>query len=533
MATKKPTKKAKASDSFFFRSKYLLIAVGLVLFSGVGAYYIFFSKAAAPVTNAPAPPSVYFSPTSQSLGTSASFTVDIMENSGTTAINAVQTNFTYDATRFTYVSTDYTTSAFDIQAEQTVDSVAGTVRLARAKGQGATVSGPQLVGKMTFTTKTVGGAGALTFTTGTALVAPGNPTNLLPGSSAYGNASFVVDTTAPTTAITAPTAGANVELGSTQTITATATDTDSDITKVEFYVDGTLKSTDTTSPYSYAWPTTGVSVGSHSLTTKAYDTYNNTGNSTAVSVNVRDSTAPTVSITAPTAGSTLSGTVSVNATAADNTGGLGLSKVEFYVDNVLKSTDTASPYTYSWDTKTATDATHSLTAKAYDNATTANIGNSTAVSVTVDNADHVAPSAPANLRATANTFTSISLAWDASTDNVGVTGYTLSRNGSVIYSGTALSYTDNGGPTVLTSGTTYTYTITAKDAANNTSTATTLNTATKTQKVGDINGDDAIDIFDLSSLLAKWGTTDTACDLNKSGTVEIFDLSILLTNWGK
>lgn len=94
-----------------------------------------------------------------------------------------------------------------------------------------------------------------------------------------------------------------------------------------------------------------------------------------------DTTLPTVSITAPAASATVSGTVSVTANASDN---VGVSKVEFLLDGVLKSTDTLSAYAWSWDTTTATNGTHSLTAKAYDAA--GNVRTSTAVSVTVSNA---------------------------------------------------------------------------------------------------------------------------------------------------
>jgi len=93
-----------------------------------------------------------------------------------------------------------------------------------------------------------------------------------------------------------------------------------------------------------------------------------------------DTQAPTVSITAPLNGATVSGTVSVTATASDN---VGVTKVEFYLDGVLQSTDTTSPYSWSWDTTTTTNASHTLTAKAYDAAL--NVGTSTAVSVTVNN----------------------------------------------------------------------------------------------------------------------------------------------------
>ncbi|HYH06446.1 MAG TPA: Ig-like domain-containing protein [Thermoanaerobaculia bacterium] len=93
-----------------------------------------------------------------------------------------------------------------------------------------------------------------------------------------------------------------------------------------------------------------------------------------------DTQAPAVSITAPAAGSPVSATVNVTANATDN---VGVTKVEFLLDGVLQSTDTLSPYAWSWNTATATNATHSLTAKAYDAAN--NVTTSSAVSVTVAN----------------------------------------------------------------------------------------------------------------------------------------------------
>src|SRR5258708_4996140 len=89
-----------------------------------------------------------------------------------------------------------------------------------------------------------------------------------------------------------------------------------------------------------------------------------------------DTQAPTVSITAPAAAATVSGTVAVNASASDN---VGVTKVEFYLDGALQSTSTSSPYSWSWATTSATNGSHSLTAKAYDAAN--NVGTSTAVSV--------------------------------------------------------------------------------------------------------------------------------------------------------
>jgi len=93
-----------------------------------------------------------------------------------------------------------------------------------------------------------------------------------------------------------------------------------------------------------------------------------------------DTTPPATSITAPASGATVSGTTTVSAAASDN---VGVTKVEFYLDSVLQSTDTASPYSWSWTTTAASNGAHSLTTKAYDAAS--NSGTSPAVSVTVSN----------------------------------------------------------------------------------------------------------------------------------------------------
>jgi hypothetical protein len=54
-----------------------------------------------------------------------------------------------------------------------------------------------------------------------------------------------------------------------------------------------------------------------------------------------------------------------------------------------------------------------------------------------------------------------------------------------------------------------------------------------TPKPGDLNGDNKVDIFDLSTLLSHYGSSDAVSDINNDGTVNIFDLSILLSNYGK
>ena len=136
---------------------------------------------------------------------------------------------------------------------------------------------------------------------------------------------------------------------------------------------------------------------------------------------------------------------------------------------------------------------------------------------------------PGNFRSTSTTLNSITLDWDTSTDNRGVTGYRLTRNGTTITttSGSTLSYTDSG----LSPGTSYSYTIVALDQAGNTSPAASLSASTQASTPGDLNGDGRVNITDLSILLSNYGTTNAVADINGDGVVNIFDLSILLSRW--
>ncbi|MEO8673469.1 MAG: CehA/McbA family metallohydrolase [Tahibacter sp.] len=92
---------------------------------------------------------------------------------------------------------------------------------------------------------------------------------------------------------TAPTVSAS-ESGSSGTISLGATASDAvGVTRVEFLIDGALKATDTSSPYSASLDSTSLANGTHSLIAKAYDAANNVGTSSAVSFSVSNSTGGT------------------------------------------------------------------------------------------------------------------------------------------------------------------------------------------------------------------------------------------------
>jgi hypothetical protein len=303
----------------------------------------------------------------------------------------------------------------------------------------------------------------------------------------------------PAVNITAPTNG-TILTASPVTVSANATD-DIGLTKVEFYVNGNLANTDTTSPYNFNWDISTLS-GSQNLTAKAYDTGGHVTTSSAVNVTVSipsgctppttygtgtiivnapsnttyhvwsrinapdttnnsfyiqidsscpvvigdstslpantwswidyrdgnlsshltaaltagnhtitligrepgvkldrvlllsdsctpsgtganciDTTAPNTSLTAPTAGQTINGNVTLSANATDGAGGSGVAKVDFLVDGNIVGTATSSPYQINWNSNSVPTGNHTILAKATDLA--GNVGTSPSIVVTV------------------------------------------------------------------------------------------------------------------------------------------------------
>ncbi|MBI2917350.1 MAG: hypothetical protein HYY01_05075 [Chloroflexi bacterium] len=98
---------------------------------------------------------------------------------------------------------------------------------------------------------------------------------------------------------------------------------------------------------------------------------------------------PSVRITSPASGATVSGTVIISADASDDA---GVTEVRFHVDQTLVGTDSTAPYSIAWDTTTVGDGNHALSATAVDTAgqvTTAGfvnvtVGNSGIQPVTIE-----------------------------------------------------------------------------------------------------------------------------------------------------
>ncbi len=265
---------------------------------------------------------------------------------------------------------------------------------------------------------------------------------------------------------TAPTVSAS-ESGTSGTITLSASASDNvGVSKVEFYIDGALQATDTTSPYSTTVNSTTLSNGSHSLTAKAYDAAGNVGTSSAVNFTVSNSTSDTTPPTVSASESGTSGTITLSATASDN---VGVSKVEFYIDGTLNATDTTSPYSTTVNSTTLTNGSHSLTAKAYDAA--GNVGTSSAVNFTVSNStsDTTPPTVSASESGTSGTITLSATA----SDNVGVAKVEFYVDGTLNATDTTSPYSTTLNSTTLTNGS-HSLVAKAYDAANNVGTSSTV-----------------------------------------------------------
>ena len=195
------------------------------------------------------------------------------------------------------------------------------------------------------------------------------------------------------------------------------------------------------------------------------------GNFSPASASVDARTADTVAPTIP-AGlvATAAGATVVNLTWNASTDNVGVTGYAVIRNGVVAGNPTGTSYS---DTGLSGATTYSYTVAAHDAA--GNVSADSAI-VSATTPDATPPSTPTNLAATAAGSTAINLAWTASTDNVGVTGYIVKRNGAQVGSTTATSYADTG----LTAATTYTYMVAARDAANNVSPESASASATTT-----------------------------------------------------
>jgi poly(hydroxyalkanoate) depolymerase family esterase len=172
----------------------------------------------------------------------------------------------------------------------------------------------------------------------------------------------------PRVAVVAPANGETVS--GAVAIHATAAD-NAGVAKVEFYVDGRLLASDVTPDYQAIWDSSQAANGAHALTAKAFDAAGNAAVSATVTVNVtgglEDVAPPTVNVTAPRNGNTVSGVVTLTAEAADD---FGVTRVEFLVDGASIGDATRDVQTgvwrLQWNASAAPEGVRAISSRAFD-----------------------------------------------------------------------------------------------------------------------------------------------------------------------
>jgi len=181
---------------------------------------------------------------------------------------------------------------------------------------------------------------------------------------AHSSRTVFVDNTSPTASFEEPLSG-NTCKGKV-TISVSATD-NREVSNVHFKVDAgtwlvmTYNSTDLL--WKYDLNTTNLSDGQHTLMVLALD---RAGNPVSTSIPLFiDNNPPTLTIQSPASGMTVGLTlvVSVQANDASN-----ISRIEFYLQDVLVYTVYNAPYQWSWDTRNYPNGAQTITVKAHDNA---------------------------------------------------------------------------------------------------------------------------------------------------------------------
>ncbi|HYR88021.1 MAG TPA: fibronectin type III domain-containing protein [Terriglobia bacterium] len=192
-----------------------------------------------------------------------------------------------------------------------------------------------------------------------------------------------VSTGGPLLQITQPLPGASIA-GTTVNVTYTASGDLTAVNHVHFTLDSNPEVMDMSFDGVYQF--TNVATGNHVLNgylvrvdhSKILGT---DATPVSFSTSVPDTTPPTATVTNPLAGATVSGSISVIATASDN---VGIAGVQFLLDGQpLGSEDTSAPYSTTWNTTSSTNGGHAVAARARDLA--GNLATSTSVSVTVSN----------------------------------------------------------------------------------------------------------------------------------------------------
>ena len=283
------------------------------------------------------------------------------------------------------------------------------------------------------------------------------------------NVTVLNDVASPTVTLTTP--SSETTLGGTVVVRATATD-DVGVTSVQFLLNGApLGAADLEAPYEVAWPTLAGANGAYALTAVARDAAGRETTAAAVNVSVlNDLAAPAVALASPAAGATVSGSVIVTATAADD---VGVTSVQFLLNGApLGAADLEAPYEVAWPTLAGANGAYALTAVARDAAgreTTA-----AAVNVSVVN-DLAAPTVVLVSPAAGTTVQGAVSVTATAADDIGVSSVQFLLDGAPLGAADLEAPYEVAWPTASVSNGAHALTAVARDAAGRETTATAVN----------------------------------------------------------
>lgn len=370
---------------------------------------------------------------------------------------------------------------------------AGVAALIKSKDPSLTPAQVRTAMVSTATDMTFDGGAGWDAYTGYGLVNANNALNsLIPGM--------------PSCQITAPTGGSVIDLNSTVTVNVTATDTDGTISNVKFYIDDVLQNTDTASPWTWNWNTTGYAGGSHTIKAVATDNASlsatstvtitllappdegfETGNfnafawvnTSAIPWTVQSSDKYSGTYAAKSGAITHSGTTDLSVTMVISSSGnisffqkvsseSGYDYLRFFIDGVQQGQWSGSG---SWTQQSyaVTSGTHTFLWR-YLKDTSVSSGSDCAWIdhiVFPPRGTYYAP--PQNFTATPSHL-SVKLDWQAPASGT-PTGYKIYKNSSLLTTVTGLTYTD----LAVTNGTTYSYYVKAAYTGGDSDATSTVN----------------------------------------------------------
>lgn len=284
-----------------------------------------------------------------------------------------------------------------------------------------------------------------------------------------------VDTTPPSVPSNLTASAANSNLVN---LSWTASSDNVAVTGYKIYRNSTLVGTVMTG-LNYADNTVSGNT-SYTYVIKAVDAAGNISadsNSSTVTTPVApDTTAPSVPTGVTSKNTTASSTTLSWTASTDNTAVTGYT---IYRNGTKVGAVSGTTLIFTDSGITASTA-YSYTVSAQDAAANSSAQSTPLVVTTLASADTTNPTATTNVKAVADSATQVTVSWTAATDNVGVTGYYILRNGAVIAQATKTSFVDTG----LSPATSYSYTVEAYDAAKNIGPLSTPSTVT-TPKLSD------------------------------------------------